>query len=69
MNGLLPALPSLLIGILHQNLDESQGYIATEQQVPVVSVLATSTHILLGLIRGQQQDCYDCTHQPGRYLL
>lgn len=25
MNGLLPALPSVLIGILHQNLNELQG--------------------------------------------
>lgn len=47
MNGLLPALPSLLIGILHQNLNEPQGYpamvVTTEQQAPVMSILTTST--------------------------
>lgn len=47
MNGLLPALPSLLIGILHQNLNEPQEHAATvvttEQRAPVVSTLTTST--------------------------
>lgn len=70
MNGLLPALPSLLIGILHQNLNELQG--TQPQWLPLNNKTLPRPHlphqhcISPGLLRGQSRTVMTAHISPAR---